>query len=199
MGKLPWFAFYPNDWLTDGVSQCSLAAQGLWLRLMIVMHRYSERYGFLEMDGKAISEERAAIMCGATLTEYQDLMSELKAAGVPSFTAANVLFSRRMVRDSRKREKTAARVAKFNAKDNAALNAVDNAGANGEINATEVQNIREERSSYFQREKSGWVDREQQRLDRSNQAIKDVVREARQKASGARRKLRKEGHHKDTN
>ena len=38
MAKLPYIQLYPGDWLRDSVAGCSLAAQGLWLRMMFVMH-----------------------------------------------------------------------------------------------------------------------------------------------------------------
>jgi hypothetical protein len=38
MSKRPSFQFYPGDWLRDSVAGCSLAAQGLWLRVMILAH-----------------------------------------------------------------------------------------------------------------------------------------------------------------
>lgn len=44
MGKTPAFQFYPGDWLRSEVAGCSISAQGLWLRLLMVMHD-CDRYG----------------------------------------------------------------------------------------------------------------------------------------------------------
>jgi hypothetical protein len=103
VNKRPSFQFYPGDWVRDNVAGCSLSAQGLWLRMMVVMHD-SERYGYLSINGKAISDELLARKCGTTLAEYRVLMAELDAAGVPSRTPQEgLIYSRRMVRDERER------------------------------------------------------------------------------------------------
>ena len=112
MSKLPALQFYPGDWLKDDISGCSLAAQGLWLRLMFVMHE-SDRYGYLSKDGIAIPTESIARRCGCSLKEFNALLDELERNGVPSRTSDGILFCRRMVRDAEKRSKTAIRVNKF--------------------------------------------------------------------------------------
>jgi hypothetical protein len=111
MGKLPAIFLYPGDWQRDDVSGCSLAAQGLWLRMMFIGHD-SERYGYLEMNGSPIPPGSIARRCGCTLAQYETLLSELERAGVPSRTPEGVLFSRRMVRDAEKRAQDANRQAK---------------------------------------------------------------------------------------
>ena len=97
--KLPSIQFYPGDWLRDSVSGCSLAAQGLWLRLMMLMHD-SKNYGYLTITGKPVAEEFLARKCGIDLTSFKELFSELEIAGVPSRNAKGIVFSRRMVRDA---------------------------------------------------------------------------------------------------
>lgn len=101
-GKAPSFQFYPKDWQADHVAGCSLAAQGLWLRMMIQMHN-SERYGYLSQHGLPIPDEAVARYCGCPLQEYQTLLAELERAGVPSRTPEGIIYSRRMVRDEKKR------------------------------------------------------------------------------------------------
>ena len=112
MGKLPGFTFYPGDWLRDHVAGCSLAAQGLWLRMMILAHD-CDRYGYLGMNGKAIPAESIALRCGCTLPQYLTLLTELDDARVPSRTPEGILYSRRMVRDSKTRKLTKLRVRKL--------------------------------------------------------------------------------------
>lgn len=102
MGKLPAFQFYPGDWLQDPISGCSLAAQGLWLRMMFIAHN-SDRYGYLALDGKPLSPEAIARRCGCSLEQYLPLLDELDGASIPSRTKAGVIFSRRMVRDAETR------------------------------------------------------------------------------------------------
>lgn len=102
--KLPAIHLYPGDWLRDNVAGCSLAAQGLWLRLMFLMHD-SDRYGYLSMNGLVIPSESLARRCGCdSLNQYENLLTELRCAGVPEVTKEGVIFSRRMVRDDKKRK-----------------------------------------------------------------------------------------------
>lgn len=114
MGKLPYITFYTGDWLKDQIAGCSLAAQGLWLRLMIVAHD-ADHYGYLAIEGVAIPPERLARMCAATLEQYTTLLAELDSAHVPSWTPEGVMYSRRMVKDARERGANAKRQAKFKA------------------------------------------------------------------------------------
>src|SRR5262245_40705133 len=112
VGKLPSLQFYPGDWLRDPVSGCSLAAQGLWLRLMILMHD-SERYGYLSQSGSPIPREQLARRCGCcSLAEFDLLFAELESAGIPSRTQDGMVYSRRMSRDAEERRKATARKAK---------------------------------------------------------------------------------------
>jgi hypothetical protein len=102
--KRPSFQFYPGDWLRDPVSGCSLAAQGLWLRMMIVAHD-SECYGHLSQNGTPMPPDSIARRCGCeSVEQYSSLISELREAGVPSRTPEGIIFSRRMVRDEALRD-----------------------------------------------------------------------------------------------
>jgi hypothetical protein len=107
---MPWLQFYPADWLSDSVAGCSLAAQGLWFRMLFVAHG-SQRYGYLETDGKPIPDELMFRRCGCVnVEEYRGLLAELLSAGVPSKTPEGILYSRRMARDQQERDATAQRV-----------------------------------------------------------------------------------------
>lgn len=96
--KLPFIKFFPGDWMKDPVSSCSLAAQGLWLRMMILAHD-SAHYGFLGSTGKPLPNDQIAKRCGCSLEEFLSLLTELEAAGVPERTPKGVIYSRRMVKD----------------------------------------------------------------------------------------------------
>ena len=104
MAKLPAIHLYPGDWLRDQISGCSLAAQGLWLRMMFLMHD-SEEYGYLSVGGKPMPFDQAARRCSCSVQDYSDLTKELQDAGVISTTPEGVIFCRRMVRDAKEREK----------------------------------------------------------------------------------------------
>jgi hypothetical protein len=103
MPKRPSFQFYPGDWVRDSVAGCSLAAQGLWLRIMNVAHD-SERYGYLVQNGVAMPPEAIARRCGCSVEQFEELLQELNRAGVPSRTADGIIYSRRMVRDEHLRQ-----------------------------------------------------------------------------------------------
>ena len=97
--KRPAFQFYPADWRKDlELQACSIAARGLWVELMCVMHE-SERYGHLYLNGKPMNEVQAAAACRITVGIYRKLVAELKGAGVPGVDDKGAIYSRRMVRD----------------------------------------------------------------------------------------------------
>lgn len=99
--KLPYIDLYIGDWLKDPVSGCSVAAQGLWLRLMFVMQESPNRGYLCQPDNFAtpLLDVCLARRCGCDTKEYASLMAELFEAGVPSKTETGVIYSRRMVRD----------------------------------------------------------------------------------------------------
>jgi hypothetical protein len=117
--SLPWLQFYPADWESDSVAGCTLAAQGLWLRMICVMQT-SRSYVCLEVDGKPIPDELLFRRCGCvSVEEYRGLLAELFAAGVPGHREDGVIYSRRMVRDQQVRDATAARVRRHRERSNA--------------------------------------------------------------------------------
>src|SRR5271168_965296 len=104
MAKRPSFQFYPGDWTRDSIAGCSLAAQGLWLRMMILMHD-SPKYGYLCLpNGKPMPLESLARHVGVTRDICVTLCDELVTAGVPSKNFKGTFFSRRMVRDEKERQ-----------------------------------------------------------------------------------------------
>lgn len=100
--KRPAFQFYPADWRKDAALQsCSMAAQGLWVNLMCVMHE-CEPYGHLSVNARPMKTEQIARLVGLSPKECAALLTELADAGV-SGVADGLLMSRRMVRDERLR------------------------------------------------------------------------------------------------
>ena len=100
--KLYYYKFEIQSWRSDSVFTCSLAARGLWLEMMNMMH-VQERYGYLSRNGSPIPSEAIARYCGSSLEQYELLLKELFDAGVPGRTAAGIIYSRRMVRDEKQR------------------------------------------------------------------------------------------------
>lgn len=102
--KLPSFQWYPGDWMKDpAVRSCSLAARGLWTDMLCLMFE-SPRRGFLQQaNGTPLSNSQIARMTGCDSDEAAHLLQELENAGVFSRTEHGVIFSRRIVRDERRR------------------------------------------------------------------------------------------------
>ncbi|MBF5091298.1 hypothetical protein F1640_15020 [Novosphingobium sp. NBM11] len=108
MSKRPSFQFYPSDWRTEaGLRLCSLAARGLWIEMLTLMHD-GEPYGHLTIDGEQISVEMLSRLIGETPNLVKKLLKELEARKVFSRTDDGMIFSRRMVRDEDARERRAA-------------------------------------------------------------------------------------------
>ena len=105
MPKLPSFQFYPADWRKDPrLSSVSKSAKGLWMDMLCLMFE-SEKRGYLQVNGKAPTEEQLARMTNCTTAELSQWFSELKEAGVFSQTRDSIVLSRRMVRDEDIRKK----------------------------------------------------------------------------------------------
>jgi hypothetical protein len=103
MGKLPAIQLYPNDWDSDPVAMCSIAAQGLWWLMMRLAHN-SIRYGYLVLpNGGSIPPSFIARKAGIKDEAYTALLTELDSVGVPSRTPEGIIFSRRMVKDAKAR------------------------------------------------------------------------------------------------
>ena len=108
MGKskdLPWMQFYTQDWMGDaGLRMCSIAARGLWMDMLCIMHD-AEPYGHLVINGHALNDRQLAVIAGITEDELVTLKSELEVSGVYSVSSKGVIYSRRMVKDEKKRRK----------------------------------------------------------------------------------------------
>jgi DNA-binding Lrp family transcriptional regulator len=103
--RKPWMKFFPADWIGDErLRLCSLAARGLWVDLMCLMHK-GEPYGHLLVNGLTPNNKQLSRMLGASATEIHARLKELRDAGVFSLTDFSVIYSRRMVRDGERQAK----------------------------------------------------------------------------------------------
>lgn len=99
-----WLKFWPADWRNDAaLRMCSLAARGLWIECIGLMHD-AEPYGHLLVNGRVPSMRQLAVLVGCTEREAKTLMDELHEAGVFSVSDDGTPYSRRMVRDDAKAE-----------------------------------------------------------------------------------------------
>lgn len=98
---LPWVKWRFDRWRNDeGLRMCGLAARGLWVDLLAIMHG-CEPYGHLAIKGRAPSSAQIASMVGMTNPkEVSGLLVELEEAGVFSREESGLIFCRRMVRDN---------------------------------------------------------------------------------------------------
>ena len=90
-----WWQDYEGD---DSLRLCTLAAQGLWMRMLCAMHRGTP-YGHFTVNCAAPTPRQMALILSATEREVAKLVPELEQAGVLSRTEDGLIFSRRMVRD----------------------------------------------------------------------------------------------------
>lgn len=104
MSKAPAMQFYPGDVLRDtALGSVSLAAYGLWHRMLWVMFDGTP-YGHLSVNGSVIPPVNLARLLRVSDDELRELTAELESAGVFSRTPDGVIYSRRMVRDHKRRE-----------------------------------------------------------------------------------------------
>lgn len=98
----PWMKFYPRDWRGEqALRVCSLAARGLWMEMLCIMHEASP-YGHLLIGGKPVTDDALAQAIGARTEEVQALLVELHDAGVFDRSRKGVILSRRMIADEKK-------------------------------------------------------------------------------------------------
>ncbi len=97
--KQPWLKFFPSDWRADpALRMCSLAARGLWIEMLCLMHE-ARPHGSLLVNGKPVTAAQLANLVGAGVAEVEGFLAELEEAGVFSRDADGALYSRRMRRD----------------------------------------------------------------------------------------------------
>ncbi len=105
-----WSKFAWKDWMSEPTLRaCSYAARGLWIDMLCLAHQGTP-VGHITLAGRAPTPEELASMLGATgkLREVGKLLAELEAKGVFSRTTEGVIFSRRMVKDTRVAEQARA-------------------------------------------------------------------------------------------
>lgn len=102
MSAKPWMKFYPRDWRGDqALRVCSLAARGLWMEMLCVMHEATP-YGHLLVGGQPVKDDVLARLVGAAVGEVQAMLVELREAGVFRQTRTGVIYSKRMTDDHKR-------------------------------------------------------------------------------------------------
>lgn len=119
MARMPWFAFYPADWLSDAsLASCSPYARGVWIDLLAVAYQ-CDPAGILATDGKKWSDDRIArSIRGGSVSENLAALNELVDAGVARRMGFDdpipgAIYSKRMVADMQERERNSRKVRNF--------------------------------------------------------------------------------------
>jgi hypothetical protein len=102
---LPWSKFFWTDYAADpALKICSLAAQGLWMRLLCIAAEH-EPAGYVAINGEPLDAEGIASMVGRAPNEVDPLLEELRRRGVYSVDRRGCIYSRRMINESKTRDK----------------------------------------------------------------------------------------------
>lgn len=98
MSRLRWAKFFWEDWASDNaLSLCTLAAQGLWMRMLCIAAQ-GDDYGMLTVNGQPVSDEELAKLIRPHIDprRFARLLAELERKKVVSRDANGTLFCRRM-------------------------------------------------------------------------------------------------------
>lgn len=102
MSGNPWSKFFWQDWESDqALRLCSLAAQGLWMRMLCIAAAH-DPVGYVSVAGKPLAETDLARLTGVTESEVAILLQELDRHGVFSRDRHSRIYSRRLIRDAKK-------------------------------------------------------------------------------------------------
>ena len=97
----PAFLFFPNDWLSSpDLNSCSLAAQGLWVRMLCYIYQSPKKGVLLLPSGKQIESKTLAKLCGEEEQKISILLSELEETGTFSRLEDGTIYCRRVKRES---------------------------------------------------------------------------------------------------
>lgn len=99
-----WSKFWWQDWQGDpSLRMVSLAAQGLWMRLLCLAHEGTP-VGHVTVAGRAPNLEQISAIVGEKSKKVKILLDELENSCVFSRTEDGTIFCRRMVRDASRSE-----------------------------------------------------------------------------------------------
>jgi hypothetical protein len=99
VNKLRWGKFYWSDWSDDpALASCSLAAQGLWMRLLCIAAQGTP-YGHVTINGKAPDTPTLAKLMRCKQPSLERLIAELERKGVAKRGDCGCLVSFRMESD----------------------------------------------------------------------------------------------------
>lgn len=101
MSAEPWSKWFWTDYEADpGLRMSSLAAQGLWMRMLCLMAKATPK-GELRVGGEPCTVADLAIYVGQPEETVAALIEELERRGVFSRTRAGVIYNRRLRNDAK--------------------------------------------------------------------------------------------------
>ena len=104
MSKIPSFQFYPADWLNNiPLQSCSLAARGLLINMMCVMHQ-SEKYGYFLIRDKKPTPKQSQLCLKCDTKSFSRCIKELLETKCIRIDDNGVYYCRRMIEDEKLRE-----------------------------------------------------------------------------------------------
>ena len=102
MSGTTWTKFFWSDWESDpALRHCSLAAQGLWMRMLCIAAAH-DPIGYVAVAGRGLDETSLARMTGCQESEATILLGELDRNGVFSRDRHGRIYNRRMIDDAKK-------------------------------------------------------------------------------------------------
>jgi hypothetical protein len=124
----PWIKFWTRDYLGDArLSSCSLAAQGLWLRIVCLMAQQVEPGILYDTDGPW-SDEDIFRAVGVHDSSAKSLLAQLESRGAFSRTAKGALLNRRLVREAHVRAAGMERTERWRERQHNARDAIGDGG-----------------------------------------------------------------------
>lgn len=103
--KTPSFQFYPADWLSDiTVRSLTPEERGIWFDMICMMHE-GQPYGHLAINGEPIEEKTLSKMLGISQNKLKKMLEKFEKKSLFSLEkSTEIIYSRRMVEDEKKRE-----------------------------------------------------------------------------------------------
>ena len=96
--------WYWDDWFSEfGLRLCSLAARGLWIDMLGIMFK-AEIRGTLTINGTQVDNKSLAKIVGDTESNINKFITELETNDVFSRLPDGTILSRRMYRESARKE-----------------------------------------------------------------------------------------------
>ena len=116
MAELPWFKFYPNDFMGDmNLRRCSNEAVGVYMKFLCLAFDSEER-GVVITSGVAWTDREIVSAIGGPFDDTLRAFHELIKWNLIKIRKDGAYFNSRMVRDEAERNKTRERVKKHREK-----------------------------------------------------------------------------------